>query len=256
MTATWAEKVATAKAAGKPWAVNRSAPRGTICPKCDQIHERCLGHVRNGPRTGQPCNRHPIPGGEVCGGRGGHGGGAPQVRAAASRRVAHARALGQVGRLLDECGIDIAGRTHVDALEDALDRAGRMVVALGLLVDELDVETVWRWKEVQGPQGAKDHVVRLVDEHGDETTPGLYGPDHQGEMRPHVLVVEYGAWLDRYARVAKIAADLGIEERRATIDEARAEVVVGAVLLGLQDAGTDTPEVKAAIANRLRALPS
>jgi len=55
------------------------------CSKCGQPHTRCAGHVKNGPRKGQPCMRQPRKGATVCHGC---GGAAPQVIAAAERRVA------------------------------------------------------------------------------------------------------------------------------------------------------------------------
>lgn len=225
----------------------RSSNRGETCtyrmpaghPRegelCGKVHARCLSHKGPGPGGpqspqpgwGDPCGMNPLRGLEVCKA---HGGASRNARAAAAVRAAKADALGEVGHLLTECGVTIAGRTHVEALDDALTRAGQMVMALGILVEGLDI-----------PGDNDDDRV-------------LWGPDHQGDNRPHILVDLYGQWLDRHGRLIKIAADLGIEERRVAIDEARAQAVVGAVLRGIQDAGVDTPQVRAAVADRLRTL--
>lgn len=56
-----------------------------VCERCGQTHTRCAGH-RN---DGQPCGLIPRRGATVCKR---HGGAAPQVRAAADRRVAQQEA--------------------------------------------------------------------------------------------------------------------------------------------------------------------
>jgi hypothetical protein len=65
---------------------------------------------------------------------------------------------------------------------------------------------------------------------------GVYGPDHQGDGKPHVLVTMLADWSDRAAKQAKLAIDAGIDERRVRIVEAQAEQlgqVVRAVASGL-----------------------
>src|SRR5437763_5521772 len=66
-------------------------------------------------RTGERCKRRPHPGSTVCVK---HGAGAPQVRAAAARRVAGQEAL----RVAEQLGIDAAGSSTdpAEALGEAL----------------------------------------------------------------------------------------------------------------------------------------
>jgi len=54
----------------------------------------------------------------------------------------------------------------------------------------------------------------------------MWGPDHLGDGRPHVLVDLYGQWLDRQAKVTKLALDAGIDERRVKMAEGTANEIV------------------------------
>lgn len=54
------------------------------CERCGHTHERCAGHIKNGPRKGQPCRQWAVTGTTVCKV---HGGNAPQVKAAGKRRA-------------------------------------------------------------------------------------------------------------------------------------------------------------------------
>lgn len=51
--------------------------------------------------------------------------------------------------------------------------------------------------------------------------PGVYGPDHLGNLAPHVLWKMYGEERDRLARLIKLAADTGIQERQQRLSEAQ-----------------------------------
>ncbi len=67
-------------------ATKRTPEPMTTCARCGQVHERCSAH--NG--RGLPCGIRPVLGAVVCQV---HGASAPQVRAAAARRVAADRAV-------------------------------------------------------------------------------------------------------------------------------------------------------------------
>lgn len=234
--------------------------RGETCPDCGHLHTKCLAHSKhnnpdrrakaidrwgNGPDGPWPCMMQPVPGAEVCKH---HGGRSPGAIAAATDKLTRERALGEVGDLLNEADALVAGRPVEDAVQDSLDRASAMVTVLGLLVAELHVDTTWHWENIPGAAGGISRYVAL------DTPAGLIGPNARGEQRSNVLVDLYGEWTDRLARISKAAADLGLAERRIAIDEAQAQAVVGAVLAGLRDANADTPTVRAAIAERLRAI--
>jgi len=236
---------------------HRRHNRGEVCPDCGFVHQKCLGHAKhtneerraaavekwgtNGP---WPCESQPRKGQEVCGR---HGGSTTQAETKATERLKEQRARGEGGRMLDEID-EPAPPDPLAALDDLLDRAWRNTYVLGVLVGELDIGTDWGWAQIRGAQGAVQRVVSI------QSDLGLVGPDHHGDQRTNVLWTMYGAELDRYARLVKIAIDTGLEERRVSVQERQAQAVLGAVLAGLRDAGVDSPEVRTAIAGHLRAL--
>jgi hypothetical protein len=93
------------------------------CAKCGQLHTRCGGHRK---RDGQPCGRPPRTGAKVCPV---HGGGAPQVKAAADRRVAEEQARKQINRILDD--------PDAAPVTDALGALARLAGRLEHAVDEI-----------------------------------------------------------------------------------------------------------------------
>lgn len=137
-------------------------------------------------RSGKQCRNAPILGGTVCER---HGGKAPQVRAAANRRLQRADLDDQIGGLLAELEHEAHAAGPNAVLLDAVHRCSAMAQVLGAVVGGL------------GP---------------DE----LYGPNHLLDAVPHVAVTMYETWLDRAARAAKLACDAGVDEKivRAVID--------------------------------------
>ena len=94
------------------------APRGPI--KAKPLHQptyRCTAHSA---RTGQPCKRPPIRGGTVCAT---HGGSAPQVRRAATRRIEELRpaAIQYYDWLLEQRDFPSAGLGAANAVMDRVD---------------------------------------------------------------------------------------------------------------------------------------
>lgn len=55
------------------------------------------------------------------------------------------------------------------------------------------------------------------------------GENRFGEQVIHPLVVLYGEWLDRSAKLAKTALDANLDERQRQVDEAEAAELVGAI---------------------------
>lgn len=121
------------------------------------------------------------------------------------------RVRNELGAMLDELEADGAERDPLEVLAEQLARAQAMVVALGTLVGEL-------------PLGDGAAAV----------TSGLHGPDHNDDGRPHVLVVMYGDWIDRAGRLAKLAKDVGLQERRTQVTEDLAAMVHVAMVAALQ----------------------
>lgn len=196
------------------------------CPKCGQPHPRCAGHSK---RHGGPCSHWPIKGGTVCRF---HGGNAPQVAAAARRRLLAAEA----GAQLDQLGVRIE-TTPIEALEAMLWEAAGNVAVLRQLVAQLGL-------------------------HGGGTdTTGLYGELYHesgtptGRALPNVLVVMYDAERDRLARLAEACAKLGLDERRVRLVEHQVEQLLAHVTGAIADVGLDaaqTSRFKQALATRIR----
>jgi hypothetical protein len=183
-------------------------------------------------QTGNRCRRYPAPGCRVCVI---HGAGNPAVRAAGLRRLQREHLRGDLGRLLAELEVDASEAHPVVQLTGALHRVWAMVSVLGALVGGLST---------------------------DESGPGaLYGPDHLGDGRPHVLTEMYAQWLDRAARTSKLALDAGIEERAVRIEEERGRLIAEVFRSVFADAevGLSADQRRAAAqvaARHLRAIES
>lgn len=183
----------------------------------------CTGKTKRGP-----CKRRPNHGMTVCNS---HGGKAPQVRAAAARRLAEdriRRGLAQfevtpISDPLTELAL-LAG--EVVGWKDAL--RARVNDITGARAERLDAE---------------DDGVRYTSDIGTE------------QMRTEVALFERA--MDRCASVLGMIAKLNIDERLARITERQADVVIAAIQLALDSAGvTGEPAIAArhAAARHLRAV--
>jgi hypothetical protein len=132
-----------------------------------------------------------------------HGGGTPQAVAKQEQRQAQARAEGELGKLLTEMGEEPTPHP-LDGLEEIYATAGRMTAALRILIAELPT-----------PLGVNRFEEQVV----------------------HPLVALYGEWLDRYARVQKIALDAGLDQRRQQMAEKDVSDLFDAVNKALDAAG-------------------
>ena len=158
-------------------------------------------------QSGERCRRRAIKGGTVCAV---HGGGAPQVRAAARRRLERERLDGEIGRLLDELEMEHAERHPIEVLIDAVTRSSAMVEVLGSLVGRLDATPASLPAQDIGTGGRRG---------------ALYGRDHLGDGRPHVLMVMYREWVEIAAKMAKMALEAGVDERRVRLAEQHGAVI-------------------------------
>lgn len=170
-------------------------PNRPPCARCGQVHPKCAGHKRGGA----PCGRWPIAGGEVCPT---HGGSAPQVKAAAARRLAQAKAAASLADV------------EVVPIGDPLD-------ALAQLAAE-----AMAWKNhladtVAGLQAA----YRFTDDKSSE------------QLDARVALFERS--MDRCQKFLSDWVRLGFEERKVRVDEVRAGLLA-AVLMGvLRELGHD-----------------
>ena len=109
------------------------------CAKCGQLHERCSAHVK-GSDPLQPCRRYPKGSAPTCRA---HGGGAKQVREAAEKRDAGARAEKALNRL----GLRREGLTATELLTEVVERAGADLDYLATLAAQGDPDAAAAYGE-------------------------------------------------------------------------------------------------------------
>jgi hypothetical protein len=185
-------------------------------------------------QSGERCKRRAHPGTNVCVS---HGAGSPAVRSAAARRREQARLDGELGALLRELEAE-AGQLHpAVVLLEQVARCYAMVEVLGDMVGGL---------AMSGPGQVPA---------GSET---VYGRDHLGDARPHVLVTLYETWVDRAARTSKLALDAGVDERRVRLSEDQGRIVAGTVRTIVTSLGHDLadPRVETIVRGALAAASS
>lgn len=211
-------------------------------------------------RSGAQCKRTAVPGAEVCTM---HGGKAPQVVRAANRRLALAEAEKVLGDFLAEEEEAVRGMDPAQHLLDGITRTAAMVRVLSRFVNRLTpvydpmamaqarakVEEQLAGEEAEAIANGRNYDRPTV------LSGALYGPNHQGDGKPHVLVAMLGEWEDRLARLSKLAIDAGVEERRVKIAEDLGRTIVGVLQGVLSDLGVaDHPDLPAVLGARLRAI--
>lgn len=193
---------------------------------------RCTAHNKDGSRHKQPA----IAGSTVCYR---HGGAAPQVKAAANRRLAQQTALQWAQQELDRVGV--SERTPLEHLEASLERAAQNFALWDLACRSL-----------------------LGDSYGTGAEEGslasqLVGRDRHGQLAIHPYVQERDQALQQWARISKYALDAGVSQRRVQIEQERANLIAVALRSTLAALGL-TPELQqqglTLLGERLRALPS
>jgi hypothetical protein len=203
---------------------------------------RCTATRRNG----EPCRSWAIRGGNVCRK---HGGGAPQVRAKANRRLRAKELATHTGRrgkgfdkLIRALEVDAADRGPTEILLDVVYRAYAMVQLFGAIVGKLELP---REGEPATEVLATDGLPALGTD--------LYGPDHHGDGKPHVAVVLYQEALTRAAQASKLALDAGVSERLVRVEQEKGRLIaqlINAVIddpeLGLSEGQRATARSKAA----------
>ena len=200
---------------------------------CGQIHTVCRGHTKNkgregvGPRRGDPCQMWAAPGGLVCQR---HGAATPQVKAANAERLAEGKAVAELKRRL--------GVTETREIRNP-------TIALARLAGDIE----------QATETAAQMVAELtatIDPDDAMATGTLVATPSGFDVHPYVKL--YERLVGQYRGILVDMARIGIEDRIAGVEELEAQVQLGAILAGLDDAGVNTPEVRAAIAARLRGL--
>lgn len=188
-------------------------------------------------KKAEPCGLSPVPGASRCGR---HGGKAPQVKAAADRRLATAAAQDQMERAVRTLGLPI----DIDpgkALLDEIHWTAGHVAWLRDKVQEIEAEQlVWGKTQTDqgvGPQGPVD------------TTTEKAGPSVWYEL--------YMKEREHLAKVCALALKAGIEERKVKLAESQGLLVADVIRRILGALGL-TPEqqqlVPVIVPRELRAL--
>lgn len=215
-----------------------SARSGDPMPSEQPLAGRCGARTRNGGY----CTQWPV-GGAGAGRCKVHGGLAPQVRAAQERRAEERRIEGALAKLLDQAKPDY--QHPIEGLLEVVSRTGAMMTMLGDLVGRLEAEPLGETELLASEDG--DIISRI--------TPTLYGPDHNGDGAPHVLVGLYGVWTDRHVKACKTAIDAGLDERTVRLAERQGEMIHRVLSGVLDELGVgDRPEVPQIVARHLRAV--
>lgn len=152
---------------------------------------------------GKPCGKAPIKGDVVCRY---HGGGT----AVARRRQEVETQVQKTVKALHELGVAVVQRDPREILLEQVYSSAAMADALAGLVRDLEQ------KHLDGI-GALDYVP---------TDDGVVPvPDRDGSIAEARMTL-YAQWVDRAARVAKMALDAGIEERLVRLAEGQATLIV------------------------------
>lgn len=191
---------------------------------------KCTGEVRR-----RPCRQAPRIGQQVCNA---HGGRSSQALARVDRDAEVANAIaaaGQLTELLDH----IATPAHLaDNMLDRVTWLGRMATAFGMLCGALDLHPDARAEVVgDGYNAGGDTGIRWITQNR-----ALYGPRHDGDGAPHVLVDLARTFTVDYLKAAKLYLDVGIDERRLQLEAAEIDQLQAAVMKGLAAAELDAEQ--------------
>lgn len=169
------------------------------------MKRRCTATAK---RTGERCARAPIDGADICRS---HGGAAPQVKAAAARRVVEAKALKAVQGLG-------TWQPVTDPLSALADVAGEVLAVkdhLRGLVGRI----------VERERQAEHDAVAMASARLTGEPVGLRVPDEKGAEQMRAEFTAYMAILNSAVGTLATIAKLNIDERMARIDEMRAEMI-------------------------------
>lgn len=159
---------------------------------------RCTGTAKS---TGERCKRRPIPGGTVCVK---HGGGAPQVRAAAVQRQAEAKAEQSLTKLWPGLSPERRVTDPLAALEQLAGALQHMVEQVGVKVN--DISNYATGKDLS-------------------------------QVRAEITLFE--RLLKTLQATLRDMASLGIAERYVELEKAKVEMVTAALLSALEGAGLE-----------------
>jgi hypothetical protein len=182
-----------------------------------------------------------------------HGGSTPSHAVHAAK----VQLAGSIAELVAQHRPDLAAVDPHEALLEVVADTWAMRRALWGLVGGLRSEGGLGY-EVERDGSTADG--RLVLEWVPADPGALWGPDHQGNARPHVLVGMLHAATEEHLKACKYAIDAGIEERRVRVAESQIEelsefmrIFVARVLGSLAEVGVAAAQV-GAVEQRLPGL--
>lgn len=185
-------------------------------------------------RTGQQCGQFVTAAALVCRW---HGGAGPQAIAGARRRLALAKVSSEMAKM--GLGIEV---DPAEALLAMVYEAAGNVAFLRSEVSQLPTHPVISYEpqhvaDELEPQPLGGALLRRHAEGGGFTvlTPGLYGPDHLGDARRHILVTMYDDERERLANFSRWALAAGAEERRVALAEGQGARIVDVIVATLDD---------------------
>lgn len=209
-------------------------------------------------RKGKQCGNVAEPGQEVCRL---HGGASPQARAAAEKRLVRATITRTLEETLSAHEAASIGKDPIEHLLDAIKHASGMVGVLRSLVGQLQPAYDWRAlsDQVREAEGARLALEAEYVANGEEPPARLpvlhgaiYGPDHNEDAKPHVLIVMLGEWTDRLAKFSKLALDAGVAEREVRLHEEQGRLVVAVLRRVLDHYGINAPDLPQIVGAALR----
>lgn len=180
----------------------------------------CTAHTSGG----RPCRKPPIQGGDVCAT---HGGSAPQVRAAAQRRLDMQAAARELAVLGEPIAIDPAA-----ALLSLVHHKAGEVAWLRAMVQTDDVDDLV-WGITREKEGGDDHGTTR-------------------EAKPSIWWAMLRTAEDQLAAYAAAAIKAGVEERRVRIEERQGALVAQVIRRSLE--GVLAALVAAGMHEQLRAV--
>lgn len=185
-----------------------------------------------------------------------HGGGAPQVKAAAQKRAAEAEALATAQRMVARAGVD---QDPIEHLLDSLHLAKQLVRVWGTMVAAID-DAAERETDERGVLRGELHYTEVTDpDDHDElsvvASDRMMALNRHGEAQVHPYVQEYQKALERWAKLAKMCIDAGIAERQIRMVEQQVEMahkVFEATLEDMKLEPAKRQEARRAYARHLR----
>lgn len=171
-------------------------------------------------KAGRDCRQRPIPGGKVCRY---HGGGAPQVRAAAARRLATAKIESDAKATVAHMGLE--------PVEDPLGELGKLASGSRAMLQAL---------------GAQVNALQDIETFDDKNAP-----------HARVVLEAYERALDRTHRLLDTLVKYGYAERQIAIAESEARLVSGIirrVIAGLGLTADQQRQAQTLLAEEFRAL--